>query len=484
MLWLGLTFSACGGTSLSYHADTKQIIDQKCVTCHQPDAIGPFPLTTFEEVTAFSSAVRSSVASGSMPPWMPSDECNTYLGNIDLTEDERTKLLEWLDGGAPEGDPADAPPPIEYDDAGSWEPDVFVQLPEPYTPQREPDDYRCQLVPWPAEETRYVTALRVIPDQKAMVHHVIVFVATPDQVEQYRAWDAAEEGPGYTCYGGPSSSSAGSPMDNIDVGALMAALRDLGLTLADLQAGNLTEDQMAALMGALGISPSMGLANSLGSWVPGNAELKNPPGTGIKVEPGSMLVVQMHYNTNTAAPAPDQSRVEIATVADVDRPAVGLAMLDLGWVTGGRFGGEAMDIPAGAPSVSHSTSLAYDSMFVRGAREQLGLAPDAPLLLHTAIHHMHELGISQRTEVQHADGGDTCLLDIPAWDFNWQARYSFAEPVRLDPGDTLWMGCTWDNSAENQPVIDGEARVPADVSWGEGTSDEMCLASFYVTATE
>ena len=43
------------------------------------------------------------------------------------------------------------------------------------------------------------------------------------------------------------------------------------------------------------------------------------------------------------------------------------------------------------------------------------------------------------------------------------------------------MGCTWDNSASNQPIVDGEVKEPVDVAWGAGTSDEMCLSGFYVT---
>ena len=57
----------------------------------------------------------------------------------------------------------------------------------------------------------------------------------------------------------------------------------------------------------------------------------------------------------------------------------------------------------------------------------------------------------------------------------------FSDPVTFSPGDSLWMGCTWDNSASNQPIINGEVKEPVDVAWGEGTSDEMCLGGFYVT---
>ena len=58
-------------------------------------------------------------------------------------------------------------------------------------------------IPWPATETRFVTGTRVTPDKQSIVLHVIIFVVGPDQVEEFQAYDDAEEGPGYTCYGGP-----------------------------------------------------------------------------------------------------------------------------------------------------------------------------------------------------------------------------------------------------------------------------------------
>ena len=44
------------------------------------------------------------------------------------------------------------------------------------------------------------------------------------------------------------------------------------------------------------------------------------------------------------------------------------------------------------------------------------------------------------------------------------------------------MTCSWDNSASNQQIIDGDILEPIDVQWGEGTTDEMCLGGFYVTS--
>ena len=428
----------------TYHGEAKAIIDARCATCHRAGDIGPFPLTTYKEVTALASAVRASIANGTMPPWQPSHDCNSFLGNMDLVGDEKDVLLAWLDGGTPEGE-------ATTEQAGSTSPaeapfkvDLSLKLPEPYTPKVEPDDHRCQLIPWPAKETRFVIGTRVTPDKRAIVHHVIVFVVGPEQAAKYKAYDEAEEGPGYTCFGGPTPAKGGGP-----IGGGMAS-------------GPRVPDQ-------------------IGFWVPGMRSRPFPAGTGIRVEPGSMLIAQMHYNTNSAAPEADQSTIEIATTDSVDKEATVMQAVDLGWVTNGLFGGDAMTIPAGEKDVAHDTSISFDSILVNRARNTLGLAKDAPLVLYTAGHHMHELGKSQRTELRHTDGGTTCLLDTPNWDFAWQGRYTFTKPIVFGPGDKLWMGCTWDNTASNQPIINGKVKEPETVAWGDGTSDEMCLGGFYVT---
>ncbi|MEO0326582.1 MAG: cytochrome c, partial [Myxococcota bacterium] len=291
-----------GGAALTYYADAKAIVDARCATCHSAGNIGPFTLTSYDDVERYAVPMRAAIALGTMPPWQPSDECNDYADNFDLSDDERQTLLDFLDQGAPEGDPGDAP-----EDTGaelpSFEADLSLQLPEAYTPVREPDDYRCQLIDWPAEETRYVTGLRVSPDRRDLVHHVIVFLAGPEQAEEFRAFDEAEEGPGYTCYGGPRPSDAGGALAGIDPATLFAALDELGITLAELQAGELSGEQTQALLDAVGAGSAVSSFNSLGSWVPGTPAGPYPEGTGIRVEPGSVLVAQIHYNTLSSAPA-------------------------------------------------------------------------------------------------------------------------------------------------------------------------------------
>jgi hypothetical protein len=114
------------------------------------------------------------------------------------------------------------------------------------------------------------------------------------------------------------------------------------------------------------------------------------------------------------------------------------------------------------------------------AADPTPLAGDVPIEIHDVGLHLHNLGKSARMSIERADGSETCLLDIPRWDFHWQGNYRLAQPVTLSPGDRLKVECRWDNSPPNQPIIDGKPKVPADVTWGEGTNDEMCLGLFYM----
>ena len=95
--------------------------------------------------------------------------------------------------------------------------------------------------------------------------------------------------------------------------------------------------------------------------------------------------------------------------------------------------------------------------------------------------HLHTRGKAVRIDLLRTDGTEECLLDIPEWDFNWQGSYRFKEPVRANAGDQVRITCSWDNSAGNQPIIDGQPMEPRDIQWGDSTFDEMCLGGVQMT---
>ena len=413
---LSLALAACGGSANppanpldpnapTWHADVAPIVSRSCAGCHVEGAIGGFPLNTFDDARTIANPILDSVQSRRMPPWGADNDCNTYENNRALTQDEVDTIVAWVDGGAQEGDPADSPGPVAPLTPPTLDRvDLSLSLAEPYTPQASPDDYRCFLMEWPYEERVWVTGYEVVPDNAAIVHHVIPFLIDPDDAEEYRALDAADPAPGYPCYGGPGG----------DIETLINT-------------------------------------RWLGSWAPGGGARTMPEGYGVRVKPGSLIAVQLHYYSLTT-PGPDQTQVNLR----VSETELGWADVqpwtEVAWVLG-----LGMEIPAKTDDVTHVFEYTEE---------------DSPFTLHDLALHMHTMGQSGEMRVIRQNGDEECLVSVPRWDFNWQTAYALAEPVTVNPGDTVRLTCTWDNPTDD------------DAAWGEGTGDEMCLGITLLTSDD
>jgi len=202
-----------------------------------------------------------------------------------------------------------------------------------------------------------------------------------------------------------------------------------------------------------------------------------PEGTGIKIEPGSLVIIQVHYNSITAEPALDDTSMSFRTAATVERPALITPFTNPLWV----MGTQPMTIPAGESSVSHGISYDIVSFDIFSRFGEDDMDSSMGIEVHNVGLHMHELGKNATLSIERSDGDNECLLNIPDWDFSWQGSYFLKESTVMYAGDKLSLQCEWDNSAENQPIIDGEKHEPKDVEWGEGTGDEMCLGILYLT---
>jgi hypothetical protein len=94
--------------------------------------------------------------------------------------------------------------------------------------------------------------------------------------------------------------------------------------------------------------------------------------------------------------------------------------------------------------------------------------------------HMHLRGRDISIVLDPGTAKQQTLLHIPAWDFHWQDVYYLKHPVTISPFDTIRVTCRFDNSRDAQPVIGTKQLLPRYVLWGEGTTDEMCLAMLSV----
>lgn len=406
----------------TYWQDVEPIFAGKCIMCHQEGGVAPFKFDTYENVAAMRDAISVSVTSKSMPPWLADNSCGPkYVGDWTLSESQIETIAAWASKGAPEGDIEVRTEAVAT--ADSWTEmsrvDLEVEMPVAYMPTSAPDDYRCFVVPWPETETTHVTGFVTEPGNQAIVHHVITYVVPPGKVAAALAAEEADDGPGYSCFGPARFGQEYLPW--------------------------------------------------LSAWAPGGSGGDFPANTGIRVEPGSALILQAHYNVVMSDPAPDKSKMIFQIETDLPRIAALTPFTNYDWVAGGT-----MILPAGEVT-THSVTLPF-AEWVHAYSGGM-LRQNETLTIHDVNFHMHQLGVSGSLEIIRASGEEECLLGINDWDFNWQLAYRLKEPVVFNPGDRLRLTCTWDNTAANQST----AEPPRDLGWGDGTYDEMCLAVMYLS---
>jgi hypothetical protein len=418
LLLMLLGFGCTPAAKVTWHRDVAPIVERKCGTCHQEGGVAPFSLGSLAEWSQYEAASLAAIRAGRMPPFPAKLECAQYTPTQALLPDQREVIDAWLASGKPEGDARDFRPLPGTPDKLTRV-DVSVSMPEAFTPTKSPDEYRCFLIDWPFTDTRFITGYELRPGQKSMLHHADLFFINPSFVAQWASRDT-DPGPGWECY--------------------------------DIPFGR--EGQW------------------IGTYVPGMRGNEFPPGTGLRVPPGAKVFLQMHYNALAGQAGPDQSVLDLRLEKRVQKVAGIQALSDPKWLS------RQMRIPAGKKDVLHRfdvdpTPLAsiISEDFVDGR----------PMKLYATTMHLHQLGQSARFEVLHPDGTSTCIVDIPKWDFHWQLAYTLTTPVVVNPGDQLSVQCTFDNTAENQPFLNGVKVTPRDRNWGSRTEDEMCVGGILVS---
>jgi len=148
-------------------------------------------LLTFQQTRPWAKAIRSALLTGKMPPWKADPHYGKFSDDLSLALGEKETIVAWVDAGAPEGDPADAPKPVTFTEG--WKiskPDMVFEMPyEFHVPAQGEIDYQYIPVPTHFTEDKWVEAVEVRPGNRAIVHHAIVVVddGSGPQNEDYLA---------------------------------------------------------------------------------------------------------------------------------------------------------------------------------------------------------------------------------------------------------------------------------------------------------
>lgn len=332
---------------------------------------------------------------------------------------------------------------------------VVLQSPTAYRPKAPPgggtDDYHCTLLNPHLKKSTFITSIDFQPNSPE-VHHEITYAVPPDLASEAEAQN--DGGKGWTCFGESGLSGSG-------------AARSLN-----------------------------GGTPWLTAWGPGHNISKEPTGTGAPMPAGSLVIMQEHYNM-LVGDKPVHSTLTLTTV-----PATTpLRPLRL------ELAAAPPDIPCPSgstgPMCSRSAELASvgqrfgasQEIEVDGIEAICGHNPSDPPVSDTASctwpirgsgnivelsAHMHLLGVGMTFVLNPGTATQRTLLDVKDYDFHYQRGYDLAKPVPVGPGDTIGVTCTYDPARELQlPIL---RRVPPHfVTWGDGSTDEMCLGLIFMT---
>jgi hypothetical protein len=180
----------------TYHNKISAIIHKHCVECHQQGEIGPFSLMQYDDVAAWSETIGEVIQEGRMPPWHANPAHGSFANTRLMSVEEKAAVSRWIEDGCPRGTgPTRYPAPNAV---SGWQferaPDQIIPMREkPFTvPAEGTVEYQYFVVDPKFTKDRWVTAAEVMPGNRSVVHHAIIFISTPgqDTLDNY-GWLAA-----------------------------------------------------------------------------------------------------------------------------------------------------------------------------------------------------------------------------------------------------------------------------------------------------
>jgi tetratricopeptide (TPR) repeat protein len=149
--------------------------------CHHPGGAGPFSLLSYDDVKRHARQIAAVTAARFMPPWPPEQGHGEFRDERRLTRDQIDAIATWVQAGAPEGNPAEAPPSPQF--AEGWQlgkPDLVIQALHPFVvPAGGPDVFWNFVFQPDLKTTKYVRALEIRPNGSAgarNVHHADLLI--------------------------------------------------------------------------------------------------------------------------------------------------------------------------------------------------------------------------------------------------------------------------------------------------------------------
>ena len=302
------------------------------------------------------------------------------------------------------------------------------------------DDYHCFLLDPGLDTDALVSGVTIVPGNPNLEHHVIVHQVPPDRVAAIEAELADELDTGWTCFGG---TPVGGPLN-------------------------------------------LQRSTWLAGWAPGQGERLLADDLGMPLAAGAKVVVQMHYNL-LKGPGSDQTlvRLRLSPTEGSTRKVLRTSLLPAPVELPCRAGvteplcdreTSILDLMrrTGEGSAPASSLHLLCGEITPGPIQTCTTRVREPMVIRAAAGHMHLLGRSITVDIDKGAATAKRILDIPVWDFDDQGAIPLDESVTVQAGQQLTVTCEHDQSLRDLlPAFEGTTERY--VTWGDGTTDEMCL---------
>lgn len=413
----------------TYWQDMVPLFEQHCLQCHREGGIAPFRMDEYSAIKPLAKLIARATSERTMPPWAVTSDgsCGTFADSLALSDDEIAKINAWANSGAAEGVPGTVtlPEPPSLDSAVDFITPEFV--PEVQGGKlAEADEYRCFALDVPENGTGYVTGYEVVPGREEIVHHLVAFIVDPDAA---------------------ASGDDGEPLSMTN----RERLKQLDAESPDRLGW--------PCFGAAG--EGVEIEGLPVVWAPGQGVVNFPKGIGVPLEAHHQVVIQLHYNLSDPKHRglSDSTNLRLQIAQEVEE--VGLIVTEDPLLMS-LYEDEPTTLPPGRRSVHYAWKNSLQNM---GLDEQITGAK-----LYGVMPHMHALGRTYNMTITQPGVGESCAAQVDHWNFHWQRMYFWEKPYELTGDTQVAVDCEYDTSSVNAPVQPG---------WG--TSNEMCLATLFIT---
>jgi hypothetical protein len=361
------------------------ILYGNCTSCHHLGGLAPNPLMTYGEAFNNRYLMKAYIESGYMPPWPPDPGYKHLAHERVISAADKDKISQWVLGGAPEGNSANAPAQPLYAGSNSALSTIdFSAKMQNYVVNTANDLYRCFIINTNFSTDRFASEIEVRPGNPAIVHHVLLYEDTTNLI---RLKDSADAGIGYTSFFGTGSNDS----------------------------------------------------KLVGEWVPGTQHIKFPAGMGARLRKNTRLVLQIHYPKGTYLKL-DSTRVNIKFATNTSSPFFREVFM-LPAISEPNLVNGPLVIPPNMVKTFTANSLAATNLPLPFPYfTLLSVAPH----MHLIGKSMKVFAIDNSPTIDTIP-----LINIPNWDFKWQGVYNFRNPIKVAIGSKLVAHSAYDNTSNN-----------------------------------